>query len=57
MIGGQEYMLAGRETEKESAKQAATELRKSWAKVRVIKLCPVDFMLYVHGGTPTSRIS
>jgi hypothetical protein len=56
-IGGKEYMLAGRCDSKKRAKEQAAALRESWASVRIVKLWDYDFMLYVHGGTHTSRIS
>lgn len=56
-IDGREFLLAGRKSRKEDAKQEAAALRASWAQVRIVKLNDWDYMLYVHGGTPTSRLS
>lgn len=49
-IRGQEYLLNGRYSDKTKAIEAAADLRKSWLKVRIIKLWDYDFLVYVHGS-------
>ncbi len=49
MIEGQEYLLCGRCSSKESAIREAEALRKTHIKVRIIKVWDCDYMLYVHG--------
>ena len=49
-IDGQEYMLSGRYSDQQRAIDTAKYLRKSWLKVRVIKLWEFDFLIYVHGA-------
>jgi hypothetical protein len=56
-IDGREFLLCGRESSREDAERAKKTLRDSWERVRIVKLNNWDFMLYVHGGRPTSRLS
>jgi hypothetical protein len=49
MIEGREYLLGGRTTDKDKASAERRQLLKEWERVRIIKLCLVDYMLYVHG--------
>jgi hypothetical protein len=49
-IDGREYLLAGRTSDHDSALSQAKAMRAYWQFVRVVKLCAVDFMLYVHGA-------
>ena len=48
-IGGQEYLLAGRCSDRDRAVEQAAALRQNHTKVRIVKLWAYDFMLYVHG--------
>lgn len=51
-IKGQEYLLAGRVTDRDKAKDQAKALEQRWYQVRVIRRNDFDFMLYVHGERP-----
>lgn len=48
-IDGQEYLLAGRCSSKQSAISEAIELRRFHSKVRIIKVWEFDYLVYVHG--------
>jgi len=47
-IDGREYLLCGRESNKEHAQWHATALREQWERVRIVKLNDWDYLLYVH---------
>lgn len=48
-IGGKEFLLGGRVSDKAAATSEAKALRASWEQVRIVKLSSFDYMLYVHG--------
>lgn len=50
MINGQEYILAGRCSNKESAKKQAEAVRTRYQKVRIIKILDYDYMIYAHAA-------
>jgi hypothetical protein len=49
-INGREYLLAGRSTNEDRARQEAKLLRDRYTHVRVIKRWALDYMIYVHGA-------
>ena len=48
-IGGRQYLLHGRASSKDRAKQSAQDLRNDGYIVRVVKLWEFDYMIYSHG--------
>jgi hypothetical protein len=49
-IGGREFLLAGRTTNKESADRESSALWSGRTLVRVINRHDFDYMIYVHGS-------
>lgn len=48
-IGGREFLLCGRESDKVRAQSVAKVLRGEYMIVRIVKIWECDYMLYVHG--------